>query len=297
MDAISRPPAARCSTSGAASTRAELAALAALPAGRHRRARRPRARGAARVVRRHGRGRGDPVGQDRRLPRGLSLLRAVRALRHAREGDPLPRPGGGRRGRARDGEARRERVLPRATRCAGPTRSLMERILALVPVVQREGLQVAVSAGILTREQAERFAAGGVHRYNHNLETARSFFPQIVTTHSVGGALGDLPAREGDRHGALLRRAARHGRERRAAARAARAAPRARALRGADQLPEPAAGHAARRPAARAGPRGAALDRAVPARPARHDPSLRGGPRGDSAAISRRPACAPASTP
>jgi biotin synthase len=66
----------------------------------------------------------------------------------------------------------------------GPDARLMERILALVPVVQREGLQVAVSAGILTREQAERFAAGGVHRYNHNLETARSFFPEIVTTHT-----------------------------------------------------------------------------------------------------------------
>jgi biotin synthase len=66
----------------------------------------------------------------------------------------------------------------------GPDARLMERILELVPVVQREGLQVAVSAGILTREQADRFAAGGVHRYNHNLETARSFFPEIVTTHT-----------------------------------------------------------------------------------------------------------------
>jgi biotin synthase len=66
----------------------------------------------------------------------------------------------------------------------GPDARLMERILALVPVVQREGLQVAVSAGILTREQAERFAAGGVHRYNHNLETARSFFREIVSTHT-----------------------------------------------------------------------------------------------------------------
>lgn len=66
----------------------------------------------------------------------------------------------------------------------GPDARLMDRILALVPLVQREGLQVAVSAGILTREQAERFAAGGVHRYNHNLETARSFFPEIVSTHT-----------------------------------------------------------------------------------------------------------------
>jgi biotin synthase len=38
--------------------------------------------------------------------------------------------------------------------------------------------------GILTRAQAEELAALGVHRYNHNLETARSYFPMVVTTHS-----------------------------------------------------------------------------------------------------------------
>jgi biotin synthase len=43
---------------------------------------------------------------------------------------------------------------------------------------------VAVSAGILTSDQAARLAAVGTHRYNHNLETARSYFPSIVTTHT-----------------------------------------------------------------------------------------------------------------
>lgn len=67
----------------------------------------------------------------------------------------------------------------------GPDERTMGRILDLVPRVRDEtGLNVAVSAGILTRDQAERFAAGGVHRYNHNLETARSFFGQVVTTHT-----------------------------------------------------------------------------------------------------------------
>jgi len=67
----------------------------------------------------------------------------------------------------------------------GPDERTMIRILELVPLVrERTGLQVAVSAGILTEEQATRLAAGGVHRYNHNLETARSFFPEIATTHS-----------------------------------------------------------------------------------------------------------------
>ncbi|MYK73730.1 MAG: biotin synthase BioB [Acidimicrobiaceae bacterium] len=65
----------------------------------------------------------------------------------------------------------------------GPNERIMTKILELVPMIQHEtGLNVAVSAGILDRNQAERFAAGGVHRYNHNLETARSFFPAIVTT-------------------------------------------------------------------------------------------------------------------
>jgi len=67
----------------------------------------------------------------------------------------------------------------------GPDERIMQQILDVVPQVQeRTGLNVACSLGILTREQAERLAAGGVHRYNHNLETARSFFPEIVTTHS-----------------------------------------------------------------------------------------------------------------
>ncbi|HEY7946253.1 MAG TPA: biotin synthase BioB [Acidimicrobiales bacterium] len=67
----------------------------------------------------------------------------------------------------------------------GPDARTLDRILELVPLVrERTGLNVAVSAGILTDEQALRLAAGGVHRYNHNLETARSFFPQVVTTHS-----------------------------------------------------------------------------------------------------------------
>jgi biotin synthase len=54
-----------------------------------------------------------------------------------------------------------------------------------VPVVKEQtGLNVAVSAGILSEDQARRLAEGGVHRYNHNLETARSYFPEVVTTHS-----------------------------------------------------------------------------------------------------------------
>jgi biotin synthase len=67
----------------------------------------------------------------------------------------------------------------------GPDLRLMDQILRAVELVRTTtSLNVAVSAGILTAAQARALAAAGVHRYNHNLETARSFFPSVVTTHT-----------------------------------------------------------------------------------------------------------------
>jgi biotin synthase len=67
----------------------------------------------------------------------------------------------------------------------GPDIRIMDQILrAVAAVKEATSLNVAVSAGILSAGQARTLAAAGVHRYNHNLETARSFFDQVVTTHT-----------------------------------------------------------------------------------------------------------------
>jgi len=67
----------------------------------------------------------------------------------------------------------------------GPDERLLAQVVDLVPRVREHtGLNVAVSLGILSPDQARRLADAGVHRYNHNLETARSFFPSVVTTHT-----------------------------------------------------------------------------------------------------------------
>lgn len=67
----------------------------------------------------------------------------------------------------------------------GPDDHIMERTLEAVAAIREQTtMQVACSLGILTREQAVTLADAGVHRYNHNLETARSFFPNVATTHS-----------------------------------------------------------------------------------------------------------------
>ena len=67
----------------------------------------------------------------------------------------------------------------------GPDERLMDNILSLTRAVRtRTRMDVAVSAGILTAEQAATLADAGVVKYNHNLEAARSFFPRIVNTHT-----------------------------------------------------------------------------------------------------------------
>ncbi|AGF71084.1 biotin synthase BioB [Corynebacterium halotolerans] len=67
----------------------------------------------------------------------------------------------------------------------GPDERLMAQLEQAVAAIHAEvDIQVAASVGTLTPGQVERLAAAGVHRYNHNLETARSFFPQVVTTHT-----------------------------------------------------------------------------------------------------------------
>jgi biotin synthase len=67
----------------------------------------------------------------------------------------------------------------------GPDPRLMAQVRDGVAAIKAAvDINVACSLGILTRAQGEELAALGVHRYNHNLEAARSYFPQVVTTHT-----------------------------------------------------------------------------------------------------------------
>ena len=67
----------------------------------------------------------------------------------------------------------------------GPDEKLMTQMREAVAAIQEAvDINVAASLGILTREQVDDLKAMGIHRYNHNLETARSYFPNVVTTHT-----------------------------------------------------------------------------------------------------------------
>jgi len=67
----------------------------------------------------------------------------------------------------------------------GPDERLMAQMREGVAAIKAAvDINVAASLGILTQGQVDDLVGMGVHRYNHNLETARSYFPAVVTTHT-----------------------------------------------------------------------------------------------------------------
>ncbi|MCX7981483.1 MAG: biotin synthase BioB [Syntrophales bacterium] len=59
-----------------------------------------------------------------------------------------------------------------------------DEILRAVEMVSRLGLKPCASLGVLEPKRARQLKEAGLFRYHHNLETARSFFSRICTTHS-----------------------------------------------------------------------------------------------------------------
>ena len=67
----------------------------------------------------------------------------------------------------------------------GPDQRLMTQLAEGVAAIrQAVDINIAASLGMLTQAQVDDLATLGIHRYNHNLETARSYFPQVVSTHT-----------------------------------------------------------------------------------------------------------------
>ncbi|MCW2783950.1 MAG: biotin synthase [Marmoricola sp.] len=67
----------------------------------------------------------------------------------------------------------------------GPDERLMTQMREGVAAIKAAvDIEVAASLGMLSQAQVDDLVDMGIHRYNHNLEAARSFFPKVVTTHT-----------------------------------------------------------------------------------------------------------------
>ena len=74
-----------------------------------------------------------------------------------------------------------------------PSARDFEKVCGIIRGINREvGIRVECSLGFLTAGQAAELKRLGVRRYNHNLETARSKFGEICTTHTYQDRLDTL---------------------------------------------------------------------------------------------------------
>jgi biotin synthase len=73
----------------------------------------------------------------------------------------------------------------------GPDERMLRAVEDAARAIHAEvDIEVAASLGLLRPGQAERLAAAGIHRYNHNLEAGPGFFPRICSTHSFEDRVG-----------------------------------------------------------------------------------------------------------
>jgi len=63
-----------------------------------------------------------------------------------------------------------------------PQNDEFEKILILVKEVSRLDMEVCCTLGMLTQEQAYKLKDAGLTAYNHNLDTSKEFYKEIITT-------------------------------------------------------------------------------------------------------------------
>src|SRR6201985_1390458 len=101
----------------------------------------------------------------------------------------------------------KEKVLEYAARAkaAGSTRFCMgaawrevrdnkdcDRMLDMVKRVNEMGMEVCCTLGMLNEDQAKKLADAGLYAYNHNLDTSREHYSEIITTRTYDDRLRTL---------------------------------------------------------------------------------------------------------
>ena len=74
----------------------------------------------------------------------------------------------------------------------GPKDNDLDRVLDMVREVKALGMQTCVTLGMLKDGQAEKLKEAGLDYYNHNLDTDKEFYGQVIRTHTHDDRLDTL---------------------------------------------------------------------------------------------------------
>jgi biotin synthase len=69
-----------------------------------------------------------------------------------------------------------------------------EQVLQIVRSVSQLGMEVCVTLGQLTLVEARKLKQAGVTAYNHNIDTSKEYYPEIVSTHTFADRLRTISA-------------------------------------------------------------------------------------------------------
>jgi biotin synthase len=67
-----------------------------------------------------------------------------------------------------------------------------DRVLDMVKGINQMGMEVCTTLGMLTEEQAQKLKDAGLYAYNHNLDTSREHYDDIITTRTYDERLTTL---------------------------------------------------------------------------------------------------------
>lgn len=67
-----------------------------------------------------------------------------------------------------------------------------DRVLEMVKGVNKLGMEVCCTLGMLTEYQAQKLAEAGLYAYNHNLDTSSEYYDEIITTRTYDDRLETL---------------------------------------------------------------------------------------------------------
>lgn len=92
---------------------------------------------------------------------------------------------------AKNSGARRFCIVTSGKRAGGGE---IEKIAEMISAVRSEGLLPCATLGLLGQEELSMLKGAGLHRYHHNLESSRNFFPEVCSTHTYEDKLKTIRA-------------------------------------------------------------------------------------------------------
>jgi biotin synthase len=70
----------------------------------------------------------------------------------------------------------------------------LPKMVDMIKIVRGQGLQTCMTLGMVTAEQASALREAGLDYYNHNVDTSREYYPEVITSRSYDDRLNTLAA-------------------------------------------------------------------------------------------------------